>query len=72
MKMKVTDQGVLIPKELLAGMDEVHVHKQDGMIIIAPAYDEDPTFRLGENPVTADVTDASENHDHYLYGAPPS
>ncbi len=68
MKAKVTEEGVLIPKELLEGMDEVSIIKQDGMIIVVPARDEDPIFELGKHPVLADVTDASENLDRYLYG----
>ncbi len=37
------------------------------MIIIVPARAEDPIFELGRHPIKADVTDASENLDKYLY-----
>jgi len=29
--------------------------------------DEDPLYELGENPATVGVSDASEEHDRYLY-----
>lgn len=69
MKTKVTEQGVLIPKQMLGDMDEVEILKQDGMVIVVPARTEDPIFQLGKYPVTADVTDGSENLDRYLYDA---
>lgn len=40
------------------------------------APDDDPIWGLGKNPVTSGLTDASTNHDLYLYvdpyGADPS
>ena len=76
MKAKVTERGVTVPKELLEGMDEVEIYRQDGMVIIrstsvadSPAWHDDPISQLGKNPVTLDVTDASENLDRYLYDA---
>jgi len=69
MKAKVTEQGVLIPKQMLEDMDEVEILKQDGMIIVVPARAEDPIFELGRHPIKADVTDASENLDKYVYGS---
>ncbi|MGA7730363.1 MAG: hypothetical protein WCD37_03715 [Chloroflexia bacterium] len=67
MKAKVTSKGVLIPKSLLEGIDEVDILKQDGMIIVVAAREEDPIFQLGKNPIEAGIPDASENLDHYLY-----
>ena len=67
MKAKVTSKGVLIPKSLLEGIDEVDILKQDGMIIVVAAREEDPIFQLGRDPIEGGVPDASENHDYYLY-----
>lgn len=69
MNTKVTEEGVLIPKEMLGDMDEVKIIKHDNMIIIVPAPAEDPIFEFGRNPIRAGVTDASENLDKYLYGS---
>lgn len=41
MKTKVTDEGILVPKELLEGMDEVEIHRQNGIIVITPVREFD-------------------------------
>ena len=69
MNTKVTEEGVLIPKEMLGDMEEVKIIKHDNMIIIVPAPAEDQIFEFGRNPIRAGVTDASENLDKYLYGS---
>lgn len=69
MKTRVTEEGVLVPKEMLEGMDEVEIYRQDSMIVIVPAHDEDPILELGKHPVRDDITDASEKLDSYLYGS---
>ena len=66
MKTKVTEQGVLIPKKLLKGIEEVEIRKQDNMILVVPVSD-DPILQLGTHPITDSIEDASENHDAYLY-----
>ena len=63
---KVTEQGLIIPKNLLLNVDEVEIRKEHDIIIIIPATTKDPIFELGQQPVTADVDDASINHDIYL------
>jgi virulence-associated protein VagC len=91
MLTKVTEEGVIIPKELLEGVTEVDIRKQDGIIVVVPTGDEsaseastqtrvhvarswveipedDPIYDIGKNPVTLDITDASENLDRYIYG----
>ena len=91
MRTKVTDEGVVIPKELLTGITEVDIRKQNGIIVVVPGGAEDaseastqallhnarswadipkdePIYDIGKNPVTLDITDASENLDRYLYG----
>ncbi|RMF83140.1 MAG: hypothetical protein D6736_22040 [Nitrospinota bacterium] len=67
MRTKVTDQGVLIPKNLLEGIEEVEIHKVQNVIILVPVSATDPIFMLGKQPITVDVDDASINHDRYLY-----
>ncbi len=68
MRAKVTDQGVVIPKQWLEGVDEVDIRQEQDVIVIVPVTDSDPIQELGKNPVTIDIDDASINHDRYLYG----
>jgi hypothetical protein len=67
MKLEVTDQGVLIPKNLLEGAKEVDVRKENKRIVVTPMPDEDPIFRIGKNPVKGGVTNASVDLDKYVY-----
>ncbi len=67
MRVKVTKRGLLIPKDMLAGSEEVEIRKEDHRIVIALLGEPDPIFDLGKNPVELGVPDASEHHDHYLY-----
>ena len=67
MKIKVKPEGLLIPKELLLGVEEVEVRKENNTIIITTLTQDDPIFGLGSNPVNIEVSDASENHDLYIY-----
>jgi len=67
MRTKVTENGVLIPKMWLEGIDEVDIQKTQNMIIIMPVQAEDPILNLGKQPILLDVEDASLNHDRYLY-----
>lgn len=58
MKLKVTEQGVLIPKELLGDSQEVELTQQEGQLIITI------------NPPTLSYQKATEyvlkkNHDLY-------
>jgi hypothetical protein len=68
MRTKVTEHGVLIPKNLLEGIDEVEIRKERNVIIVVPVMADDPILDLGRQPITIDVDDASVSHDHYLYG----
>lgn len=91
MLTKVTEEGVIIPKELLQGVTEVDIRKQNGIIVVVPTGEEnaseastqtrlhdarswveiredDPIYDIGKDPVTLDITDASENLDRYIYG----
>ena len=67
MRTKVTENGVLIPKEWLEGIDEVDIQKTQNMIIVVPVQAENPILNLGKQPILLDVEDASLNHDRYLY-----
>ena len=68
MKTKVSENGVLIPKDLLAGITEVDIRKQNGVIIVIPVGKDDPIYDIGKESVVCGVSDASENLDKYLYG----
>jgi len=66
-KVQVADDGVLIPKQLLAGVQEVEIRKEQHVIFIVPMVVEDPILQLGAYPIMGEVTDAAEHHDQYLY-----
>ena len=68
MKSKVTEQGVLVPREFLEDVEEVEIRKQEGVVLVVPVGRHDPIVRLGSEPIVCDVNDASEKHDRYLYG----
>ena len=91
MRIKISEHGVVIPKEFFEGATEVDIRKQNGIIVVVPTEQEDasgaprqtlhqarswadipkndPIYDIGKNPVTLDITDASENLDRYIYGA---
>lgn len=84
MRTKITEDGLLIPREIAEhlGSEEAEISEQpDGRLLIVPAgkrvgnssdkevNGEDPILSLGEDPVEDEVTDASVNHDRYIYGA---
>ena len=68
MKAKVTKRGLLIPKDMLAGTEEVEIHKEDHRIVISLLPKSDPILKLGKHPVECGLPEASERHDDYLYG----
>jgi hypothetical protein len=67
MKAKVTEQGVLIPKLMLEGIEEVEIRKENGFILVMPVPIHDPVFNMGKHPIEDEITDASVNHDRYIY-----
>ena len=69
MKARVTETGVVVPKDLLLGIEEVEIRKTDNVVIIVPTAKSDPILALGQNPVKCGAPDASEQHDRYLYGS---
>ena len=56
-----------IPKEFLEGVEEVEISAENGLILVRPSTETDPILELGKHPVVCSVTNASENHDAYLY-----
>lgn len=67
MKTRLDDQGLFIPKELLEGIEEVEVRKEERRLLVIPITSKDPLLELGTQPVEDDTRDASAHHDRYLY-----
>lgn len=79
MRMQVKEEGLVIPKGFLKGIDEVEVKREDDSITITPItkkednketlknYD-DPIWKLGSNPGHSGLRDGAINHDKYIYG----
>ncbi len=68
MKAKVTEQGLLIPKQFLEGVQEVEIRQQNNVLLIVPIKNNDPILQLGKEPILETVDDSSINHDRYIYG----
>ena len=68
---KVTEQGVVIPREWFAGVEEVEIRRENGAIVVNPKVlrKDDPIWELGKHPIEDDLgaTDVSTNLDRYLY-----
>ena len=60
MKMQVSEQGLLIPKELLADRQEVEIIEEQELIIIKTLKKTPSIWDLGQNPVECDVHDISQ------------
>ncbi|MEK6682938.1 MAG: hypothetical protein AABY79_13355 [Nitrospirota bacterium] len=69
MKAKVTKYGIVIPKDLLEGVNEVEIRKDDNLIVVIPTTKSDPILELGKHPVACGISDASKSHDKYIYGS---
>ena len=67
MRTKVTADGLLIPKTLLEGIEEVEIRQEHGLLVIVPVTPRDPILTLGAEPVESELEDASVHHDDYLY-----
>ena len=67
MRTQVTEQGIFIPKQMLEGVKEVEIRKEKSVIVIVPISEEDPILQFGKEPIEDVVTNASVNHDKYLY-----
>jgi hypothetical protein len=66
MRASVDQSGLLIPKSLLEGFDEVEILQEKQRITIIP-WRGDPIRNLGRNPLDAGEIDVSDHHDDYLY-----
>lgn len=67
-RLQVSDEGVVIPREMLPNVKEVDVRKEGGAMVLTPLPDpDDPIWELGNDPVVCGLPDASENHDRYIY-----
>ncbi|MEA5511490.1 hypothetical protein VB715_17090 [Crocosphaera sp. UHCC 0190] len=64
MRLQVTEQGLLIPKEILGETEEVEVTQEQEKIIITTIKKHKSIWELGTNPVECDVKDGAMNHDH--------
>ncbi len=69
MKLTATEEGLLIPKELLGVSQEFEIIQdiEQGKIIITSIKKTSSIWDLGSNPMECDVNDGAINHDHYLY-----
>ena len=56
MRARVTEQGVIIPRDLLDGIEEVEIRREDSRIVIVPTIKRDPILALGETPVACGAT----------------
>jgi virulence-associated protein VagC len=54
MKLKVTNKGVMIPKELLGESEEIEIIQQDDKLIIIKK--KPSIWDLGKNPVECNIT----------------
>jgi hypothetical protein len=84
-KVKVTKEGLLIPKEVAdrvlgEGSGEVEILEEPGRLVVAAAgrtgdmatrapRADDPILKLGKKPVRTGTRDGSTDHDRHLYGA---
>ena len=66
-RLQVSDEGVVIPREMLPNVKEVDVRKEGGVILTPLPDPDDPIWELGNDPVVCGLPDASENHDRYIY-----
>jgi virulence-associated protein VagC len=67
MRLTATEQGLLIPKEMLGKDQEFEIIQEQKKIIITSIKKESSIWDLGSNPVECDLKDGAVNHDHYLY-----
>nr|VFJ55506.1 MAG: hypothetical protein BECKFW1821A_GA0114235_105411 [Candidatus Kentron sp. FW]VFJ72943.1 MAG: hypothetical protein BECKFW1821C_GA0114237_10417 [Candidatus Kentron sp. FW] len=66
MKVRVGEQGVILAKEYFRGVDIVDIRREHDVVIVSPIVT-DPIRQLGAEPVVIDISDASQNHDKYIY-----
>ncbi len=60
MRINVTDQGVLIPRDWFPDVEAVDVEKTRDAVVVRPNLVRDPILELGKNPVDCCISDGSE------------
>ena len=60
MRINVTDQGVLIPRDWFPDVEDVDVEKTTDAVVVRPHLVRDPILELGKNPVDCGISDGSE------------
>lgn len=60
MKVKVTEQGLVIPKEFLTGIQAVEIHRENNQIVLTPTAEDDSIWGLRPEPIALGVPDATE------------
>jgi len=73
MKVKVEEDGVTVPRQMLGDAEEVEIRDENGRVVIEPVRETksegpDPISKLGQDPVSCGAEDASVSHDQYLSG----
>ncbi|HFD39121.1 MAG TPA: hypothetical protein ENJ31_04645 [Anaerolineae bacterium] len=68
-KAQVTAEGLLVPRQLLAGIREVEIRREEHLISIVPLALDDLILELGQSPIFGEPPDVSERHDQYIYPA---
>jgi hypothetical protein len=69
MKALVKNQGLLIPKKFLRGVQSAEIRWENSHIIVEPTkVKNDPVFGLGEKPGRSGAKTVSIDHDQHLYG----
>ena len=76
MRMKVPAHGLLIPPELLTGVDEVEIREEYGTLVIVPIWmakspPDYPLYELGSDPLTLPETDVPLDDPVHQIGAHP-
>ena len=69
MQTEVTEDGLHLPRDWFGDAKQVEIRREGKQIIVILLDEEDPIRKLGSNPVSLDITDASTNHDQYLTGS---
>jgi virulence-associated protein VagC len=60
MKVKVTEQGLVIPKEFLTGIKAVEVHRENNQIVLTPTTEDDSIWALESEPITLGTPNAAK------------
>jgi hypothetical protein len=69
MKAQVKNNGLLIPKKFLRGIQSAEIRWEKKHIIIEPTkIKDDPIFGLGSKPGRSGSKTVSVDHDKHLYG----